>query len=186
MKNSSSTLRRIAWSSLAALATLGCADLPSTRDVRATILDEHDEPIPGATFYVEAADDSGAFAYLWARAGLAGEVPDSAREPLKLPWRRGARLAMAAFAPGRRPAVVVERGSRIRSDGAVLTLDPGPAWTPELEELGYPFPAHSELAAKLADSSDAPLRKVFDEAWNARPPGAVSPGKERNSAAETQ
>ena len=67
-----------------------CADLTKTRDVRVTIVNERGEPISGAIFYVEAADDRGAFAFLWARSGLAGEVPQSAREPLELVTRQSA------------------------------------------------------------------------------------------------
>ncbi len=164
------------WGPALALASaaFGCADLASTRDVRVSILDENSRPLPGAVFYVEASDDAGPFAYLWAVAGRAGEVPDSAREPLKLPWRRGARLAMAAFAPGRRPAVIAEREARIRSDGAVLVLEPGDAWRPELEALGVPFDPQNPLAQRFEERSEAPLRDAFRTAWAARPRSAAA------------
>jgi hypothetical protein len=158
-----------------ALATaVGCADLAPTRDVRVTIVDERSEPVPGALFYVEAVDDTGPFAYLWRIAGLAGEVPDSAREPLKLPWRRGARLTMVALAPGRRPAVVREDAGRVVADGAVLVLEPGEGWDPALADLAYPFDEHPDLAARLAEPSEEPLVRAFREAFRSRPAGGFT------------
>lgn len=159
-----------AGSALALAASLGCADLASTRDVRVTVVDENTAPLPGAVFYVEAADDSGAFAYAWRVAGRAGEVPDSAREPLKIPWRPGARLAMAAFAPGRTPAVIRETGGERRiSDGAVLELPPGDAWNPEVAALAVPFENEPVLAARLVEASERPLREALRAAWAAAP-----------------
>jgi hypothetical protein len=157
------------------LACAACADLAKTRDVRVTVVDENSRPLPGAVFYVEAVDDRGAFAFQWARAGLAGEVPQSAREPLKLPWRRGARLAMAAFAPGRRPAVLRETAGSIDSDGAVLELDPGRAWNPDLARLAYPFEAVPDLAARLREPAAAPLVEAFRSAWAARSESTGAP-----------
>ena len=170
---------------LAALAT-ACADLSSTRDVRVTVMDEDSRPVPGAVFYVEAVDAGGAFAWRWARTGSAGEVPDSAREPLKLPWRRGARVAMAAFAPGRRPAVLRETGSPVVSDGAVLILVPGPAWDAELAELAYPFEPGTALAESLARPQNGPLRAAFRDAWATSPsdvPPALAERRDRILAA---
>ncbi len=159
-----------AGSALALAASPGCADLASTRDVRVTLVDERTAPLPGAVFYVEAVDDSGAFAYAWRVAGRAGEVPDSAREPVKIPWRPGARLAMAAFAPGRTPAVIRETGGERRiSDGAVLELPHGEAWNPELAALAFPFEHEPELAARLAVAAEGPLREAFAAAWAAAP-----------------
>jgi hypothetical protein len=117
---------------------------------------------------VEASDAGGPFAYRWAIAGRAGEVPDSAREPLKVPWRRGARLAMAALAPGRRPCVIAERGQRMRSDGAVLVLEPGEGGSEELDALGVPFTPGSALARRYEEPSEAPLREAFRAARAAR------------------
>lgn len=154
---------------LAGVIVAGCADLAPTRDVRASIVDENASPLPGAIFYVEVRDEAGAFDYQWAIAGRAGEVPDSAREPLKIPWRRGARLAMAAFAPGRRPFVLAETDGRILSDGAVLTLEPGAAWTPDLERLSVPFAPNTPLAERFESARDAPLRAAFHASWAVRP-----------------
>lgn len=158
----------------AALLAPACADLRHARDVRVTIVDEHGRPVPGAVFYAEATDEHGAFAFYWASAGLAGEVPQSAREPAKLPWRRGAHLAMAAFAPGRRSAVVRETTERIDADGAVLELDPGPAWNPELAHLAFPFLAPPELAARLRDPASRPLVEAFRSAWSAAPDSSAA------------
>ncbi|MFN8178264.1 MAG: hypothetical protein U0167_10055 [bacterium] len=159
----------------ASLALASCADLAKTRDVRVTIVDENNHPLPGAIFYVEAVENGKPFAFLWARAGLAGEVPQSAREPLKVSWRRGARLAMAAFAPGRRPAVLRETTGAIDSDGAVLELDPGPAWNPDLAQLAYPFQTVPDLAARLREPAAAPLVEAFRSAWAAKPDSTSTP-----------
>lgn len=163
---------------LVALALPGCGRLESTRDVRVTILDEAGNPLPGAVFYVEAYDDDGPFAFLAARAGDAGEVPDQAREPLKLPWRRGAHLALAAFAPGRRSAVHRDPGRRLESDGVVLTLvaaaTPAEEWQPAVAKLGFPFAGDSALAAKAGRPEFAFLREAFARAEAFRP-GAGGP-----------
>ena len=55
------------------LCLVGCSATPSTRDVRVTILDDAGEPLPGAVLYVEAYDDTGAFAFLTGAAGGAAE-----------------------------------------------------------------------------------------------------------------
>lgn len=161
------------------VALTSCADLASTRDVRVTIFDERGEPLSGAIFYVEAADDRGPIAFLWARSGPAGEVPQSAREPLKLPWRPGARLAMAVLAPGRRSAVVREEGERVVSDGAVLELRLGSTWNPEIARLAFPFEGDPSLAARLRDPTSGPLVDAFRSAWAERPAVPLSEEERR-------
>jgi hypothetical protein len=153
---------------LAAATLAGCGSAP-TRDVRATIVDEEGAPIPEAVFYAEAYDDSGAFAFLSARAGQAGEVPDSAREPLKIGWRGGARIALAAFAPGRRPAVLRDPGGRIESDGAVLVLEPAAPLEGELAvaALAFPFEDDPLLAVLAAAPEHARLRRALREVYGA-------------------
>jgi len=168
---------------MAALAALlagsSCADLSHTRDIRVTILDEQSHPIPGAIFYAEATDEHGAFAFTWSKAGLAGEVPQSAREPVKLPWRRGAHLAMVAFAPGRRPAVVREDTGRVDSDGAVLELDPGSAWNADLARFAFPFEPGAKLAVRLRDPAALPLMEAFRAAWASSPDPASAEAMRR-------
>ena len=73
------------------VALTGCGDAPPSRDLRVTIVDPEGRPIPGAVFYAEARDDSGAFACLVALAGDAGEVPDVAWKAAGLGWRPGSR-----------------------------------------------------------------------------------------------
>jgi hypothetical protein len=165
---------------LLALLTIACSDLASTRDVRVTILDGAGNPVPGAIFYAEAYDDSGAFAFLIARAGEAGEVPDSAREPLKIPWRRGARIALAAFAPGRRPAVLRRPEGRLATDGAVLVLEPARSAEPgvtssgALADLHFPFEDDPALAARARGTAGYPeLAEAFREALEAGEGGEI-------------
>jgi hypothetical protein len=156
--------------------------------VRVTIVDEKGAPIPGALFYAEAYDEKGAFAFIAGVAGDAGEVPDSAREPLKMPWRRGARIALVAFADGRIPTVLKDPAQRIESDGALITLEaqpesisardsanggpgdrggslPGSALPSGLAELGFPFEYQPELAQQLAGGEHAALRATFLAAY---------------------
>ncbi|MGQ0720973.1 MAG: hypothetical protein ACT4PE_05275 [Candidatus Eiseniibacteriota bacterium] len=147
-----------------AVAAAGCGG-PSVKDVRATILDEQGEPVPGAVFYAEAYDDAVPFAFLSARSGTAGEVPDSAREPLKLPWRAGAKVALAAFAEGYRPTVLRDPAGYIESDGALLVLVRGDEAEPAaVAELGFPFEGHAGLAEAAAVPGHAALREAFARA----------------------
>lgn len=153
-----------------------CSAGPSTRDVRVTILDDAGEPVPGALLYVEAWDASGAFAFLVANAGPAGVIPDQAREPLKIPWRRGARLALAAFHPGHRPVVVRDTTGRVASDGAVLELPRGDAAEPRVADLLFPFESQPDMGPSVAGADRAELRAAFRSAW-ARLPAAVTERK---------
>ena len=142
-----------------------CSAGPSTRDVRVTIVDEAGEPLPGAVLYVEAYDENGAFDFLTGTAGGAGVLPDQAREPLKIAWRPGARLALAAFHPGHRPVVLRDPGRRITSDGALLTLPRGEVAEPRVAELAFPFEEEPELAERVAGPELARLRDAFRRAW---------------------
>jgi hypothetical protein len=171
---------------LAGAEHAGCAG-GGTRDVRATILDESGEPIPGAIFYAEAYDEDGAFAFLSDRAGSAGEVPDSAREPLKIPWRRGARIALAALAPGRPPAVLRDPSGRIESDGALLVQRSAPAGGSSgggLASLAFPFENDPELVRRLGGSEFAELRAAFLAAYEEieQSESALSPVQQRKKA----
>lgn len=164
---------------------LGCAPTPSTRDVRVTILDDAGEPLPGAVLYVEAYDASGPFAFLTAKAGGAGVVPDQARSPLEIAWRPGARLALAAFHPGYRPAVVRDPSRRITSDGALLTLSPGSEAEPRITELAFPFEDRPGLAGKLAGREYADLRDAFRRSYAALPPAVAERELSRLDAVES-
>jgi hypothetical protein len=163
-------MRRTATALAGAIALSACGG-PSTRDVRVTILDEDGAPVPGAVFYAEAYDADGPFAFLSAVAGMAGEVPDSAREAAKIAWRPGARIALAAFAPGYRPVVRRDPEGRVESDGALLVLRPaGPdgGWDPAVAELGFPFEGRPELAQRAAAPEHDALRAALRAAWDAR------------------
>ena len=161
----------VAIGSALALAAAACSDVAPERDVRATIVDEAGRPLPGAVFWAEARDAEGVLGWLVAVAGQAGEVPDSAREPLKIPWSPGARLTLAAFAPGRIPAVVGGEEKRIRSDGAVLTprLPTDGQVPPVLDRLAFPFEDSPALASRLRQDPRWPvLAAAFREALTAR------------------
>ena len=168
------------------LAGCGCSG-PAERDVRATVLTEDGSPIPGAIFYAEAWDDDGPFAFVTMTSGTAGEVPQSAWTASKIEWRPGARVALAAFAEGYVPAVIRRPDSAVRTDGAVLVLHPasgeGAAWNPDLAELAYPFPETPALADRAREPAYTELRRVFREAWAARPDrDRLSPAEERKAS----
>jgi hypothetical protein len=116
-------------------------------------------------------------------------VPDQAREPLKLPWRPGAHLALAAFAPGWRPAVHRDPTRRLESDGVVLTLvaaaTPAEEWRPRVAELGFPFASDSTLGARAARPEFAFLREAFARAEAARPRPAARGADSRGGVQES-
>lgn len=148
----------------------GCGDAPPTRDLRVTIVDPNGQPIVGAVFYAEARDESGAFACVVDLSGEAGEVPHSAWTAGKLGWRPGAKAAMAAFAEGRRPAVHWDDDAPVRTDGAVLILEPAAysseAWNPALANFAWPIPADGAPAP--GDPAQEALRAALARAWEAR------------------
>ena len=168
---------------LVAVVTLaGCGDEPPSRDLRVTIIDPAGRPIPGAVFYAEARDDSGAFACLVALAGEAGEVPDSAWKAASLGWRPGARAAIAAFAEGRQPAIHWRADDSVRTDGAVLVLEPaeGPQdlWNPLAVRLAWPLPPDG--APPPGDPARKALQEALEATWQARAalPRPLSPSEQ--------
>ncbi len=167
-----------------ALAAGGCSDIASQRDVRATILDEEGRPLPGAVLWAEARDEEGPFGWVIGVAGEAGEVPDSAREPRKIPWRPGARMVLAAFAPGRSPVIRGGGEERTLSDGAVFILEPLRPGAPatSLEPLSFPFEDAPDLAARARqDPAWSAMADAFRVALEARvvADGGISPGEMR-------
>jgi hypothetical protein len=109
-------------------------------------------------------------------------VPDSAREPLKIDWRSGARITLAAFVPGRRPVVLHSAAGRVDTDGVVLAFaaatELAERWEPELVRLAYPFESEPDLAALVARPEYVFLREAFQEAYAplaARAAGALAP-----------
>jgi len=164
------------------VALTGCGDAPPSRDLRVTIVDPEGRPIPGAVFYAEARDDSGAFACLVALAGDAGEVPDVAWKAAGLGWRPGARAAIAAFAEGRQPAVHWREDGSVPTDGAVLVLEPaeGPEglWNPAVARLAWPPPLDG--APPPGDPAGEALRAALAASWRARAalPQPLSPAEQ--------
>jgi hypothetical protein len=152
----------------------GCESTSPLRDIRATFLDEEGRPVSGALLYAEAVTPEGAFSFVSARSGKAGEVPEVAIRALKIPWKRGARLALAGFAPGRRPVVLHDPVQSVPSDGVSLTLLPavlpGDAWNPDLLLLEFPFKTNSQLDAQLRETRYDELRAAFRVAYASRPP----------------
>jgi hypothetical protein len=180
----------VAGAAVAAVAALAaCESVSPMRDIRATFADENGSPLPGAILYAEAVDDEGAFSFTWARAGEAGEVPRIAIRSLKIPWRRGARLALAGFAPGRTPAVLHDPRRSVPSDGVVITLPvtagPEDAWNPDLLLLAFPFEREPALAESLRSPSHRELREAFRAAYESRPetPPSASPREAEKIAA---
>lgn len=171
---------------LAAAATLllGSSACSSEQLLRARIVDAHGQPLPGALFYAEAYTREGAFDFTFARAGAAGEVPVAGGPDARIAWRSGARLALAAFAPGKVPVVVYDPLGRVKADGIEMPLeeaaDEGEAWEPRLAQLSYPFEGQPGLAARLRSSEYRALRQVFRRAYAALTDGqlyAVLPGE---------
>ncbi len=159
--------RRLVGSFAAASAAVlwlpACSDLASERDVRMTLVDSDGLPVPGALFYAEVREPGGEpFAFFAYRAGPSGAVPDQAREAAKIGWRPGAEVAMAAFAPDRRPSVALPGADPpVPLEGGVLVLDPGPENHPDLVELrglqGSPPAAAAHLPRDLLEALMARL-----------------------------
>jgi hypothetical protein len=149
-----------------AFISAGCT---GRRELRAVIQDASGRPIPGAVFYAEAYTNSGAFDFAFSSAGPSGEVPPAAGRPLSIEWAPGAKLALAAFAPGKQPMVVYDQLGRVKADGLVIPLQDLPAtglrWEPRVANLSFPFEDNPKLAARITDQKCAPLRKAFREAY---------------------
>jgi hypothetical protein len=161
-----------------------CESTTPVRDLRATFLDEKGQPIPGALLYAEAVTEEGPHSFVQARSGQAGEVPKIAIRALKIPWKRGARLAIAGFAPGKRPLVLYDPNRSVPSDGILLTLQsavhPEDAWNPDLLLLEFPFERNPELFQSLRGKEYEDLRSTFRTAYAANPTG--EPADARHAA----
>jgi hypothetical protein len=156
------------WAALSLAGLNGACSSPY-RELRANVLDENGKPVPNSIFYAEAWAQSKCFDFAWAKTGQNGEVPAAGAPPLKIRWRAGARLALAAFAPGKKPAVVYDELGRVRADGLTLRLvDLARAdrqWEPRLAQLAFPFPDNPELAARAAAPTGADLLRAFQTAY---------------------
>lgn len=164
---------------LAAAATLllGASACSSEQFLRARIVDGHGQPLPGAILYAEAYTREGAFDFAFARAGPAGEVPPAGGPEARIAWRRGARLALAAFAPGKVPVVVYDPLGRVKADGIEMPLedatDEAQAWEPRLARLSYPFEEQPALASRLRRGEYHDLRQAFRRAYAALSDGQL-------------
>jgi hypothetical protein len=149
---------------VAALAALAAAACTSTNPLRASVRDASGKPIPNAIFYAEAYDSGGTFDFVWAKTGENGEIP-----PTTIRWKRGAKLALAAFAEGKRPIAVYDELGRVKADGVDLPLsdlpETGLKWEPRLAKLSFPFEGQPELAERIAASENADLRRAFRDAY---------------------
>jgi hypothetical protein len=162
------TLRTAIWAVLiaATFASAGCA---GRKELRAVIEDATGRPIPGAVFYAEAYSGSGAFDFAYSLAGRSGEVPPANSGPLTIAWKPGAKLALAAFAPGKKPMAVYDQLGRVRADGIVIELQDLPQtglrWEPRVGNLSFPFEENPKLAARVAAPEYKTLRKAFEDAY---------------------
>ncbi|MEK7409738.1 MAG: hypothetical protein AAB225_32150 [Acidobacteriota bacterium] len=150
----------------ALLPATGCS---TTQELRAFVFDQAGRPIPGALFYAEAYTHDGAFDFAFSLPGPNGAAPPSGHPPLTIRWRWGAKLALAAFAPGKKPIAVYDELGRVRADGIVFNLqdlpDKGLRWEPRVADLSFPFENAPRLAARAAAPECAPLRRAFRAAY---------------------
>jgi hypothetical protein len=148
------------------LAQAGCT---STQAVRATIVDEAGRPIPGALLYVEAYKHPGAFDFAYALSGSDGEVPPSGSPPLTIGWRRGAKVALAAFAPGKQPVVLYDPLGNVVPEGMEIRLadvpEVGKRWEPRIAKLSFPFEESPDLAARASAPEAEAVRRAFEAAY---------------------
>ena len=140
------------------------------KNLSAVILDESGRPIEGALFYVEAyTHKSGVFDFAFGFAGAEGEVPAAGSPPLSIGWRSDARLALAAFAPKRKPVVIYDQLVHIKANGIEITLQklprPGLRWEPCIGHLGFPFEDKPTLASRISWSDHKALCIFFQEAY---------------------
>lgn len=153
----------------------GCRDTGAsnnTKTLSARIVDETGRPIPGAIFYAEAYTfASGVIDFTFAKAGPNGEIPAAGTPAPTLGWHKEARLALAAFAPNRKPFCLYShnRQAAVEADGVALPLAPLPRkglrWEPRLGQLGFPFEEKPELAQRLAQPDYSVLRAAFLKAY---------------------
>ncbi len=145
---------------IALFVSAGCAE---HRELRAVIQDASGKPIPGAVFYAEAYNNSGAFDFAFATADPSGN------SAVAVEWKPGAKLALAAFAPGKKPMVVYDPLGRVNADGIVFPLRDLPStglrWEPRLANLSFPFEGDPKLAARVAAPQYQALRQAFWDAY---------------------
>jgi hypothetical protein len=167
-----------------------CESVTPVRDIRATLLDERGQPVSEALLYAEAVTQEGAHSFVHARSGRAGEVPEIAIRALKIPWQRGARLAIAGFASGKKPTVLHDPDRSVPSDGVLLTLLPailpGDSWNPDLLLLEFPFETNPVLSEMVRDEKYKDLRAAFRTAYAAHPPEEALTTRQRSKISAIQ
>jgi hypothetical protein len=88
---------------------------------------------------------------------------------LTIEWKRGAKLALAAFAPGKKPMAVYDELGRVRADGIVIQVQDLPPTglrcEPRVGNLSFPFEENPMLAARVAAPEYKALRKAFADAY---------------------
>lgn len=148
------------------LCASACRD---SAEVRARILDERGRPVAGAILYVECDSGAGATDFQFAVASRDGVIPADGATPLVYRAERGAKLTLAALAPGKKPTVLYDHAGRIQPDGLTLVLKdlarPGERWEPRIGMLTYPFEGHPELAARLRRPEYSELRRAFVQTY---------------------
>lgn len=141
----------------------------SHMELRAKIVDAQNRPLPGALLYAEAYTNNGVFDFTFGRAGSEGEIPAAGSSGIRVRWRIGAKLALAAFAPGKKPIVVYDQLGRVRANGIEMPLEDlsgkGQDWEPRVAQLSYPFESSPDLAERLRHNEYLDLRRALQQAY---------------------
>lgn len=162
---------------IAALLTAACLsaclslNVPSSKSLSAKIIDTAGKPIAGAVFYAEAyLPNEGAFDFAFAISDENGLVPGKASQGIDIEWRRGARLALAAFAEDYQSFAVYDYEGLVQANGINIPLqrvsDGLLSWEPFLGHFTFPFEKNAKLAQRLRESEYQHLRSAFMRAYD--------------------
>jgi hypothetical protein len=151
------------------LLTANFSACTSAKDIQAQIVDEQRNPVPNALLYYEIRTNRTVYDFGFAVAGNDGNVPASGTSPVKVTWRSGAKLSIAAFARGYVPTVLSEPPGKVDPQGNVIILrNPAKSilpFEPRLMDLAFPFEKYPQLRSRLSQPQYLLLRKAFVSAY---------------------
>ncbi len=145
---------------------LGC----QSKDIRVQVVDEQGQGLAGAVVYAEAwTPGGGAYDFVYSPTDSQGFAPPAGRSLPRLESKSGARISLAAFAPDKKPTVLLDFKNQVESSVQITLRSKKFSesdWEPKVEKLSYPFPDNARLHQRVKLPDNMALRQAFEKAYH--------------------